>query len=131
MNKLSAAFANVSEEFSQYLLKSEVSNLPDWFSGQILRVGPAKFEYDKIKLNHWFDGLAMLYSFQSNKKDIYFSNKYLRSEQYFAANKGRMKYDEFGTKLSSKTSRIISIIKTILGLKAEKTSCNINIFSIN
>lgn len=42
-----------------------------------------------------------------------------------------MKYDEFGTKLSSKTSRIIPIIKTMLGLKAEKTSCNVNIFSIN
>ncbi|WP_227806687.1 carotenoid oxygenase family protein [Francisella persica] len=59
-----------------------MSNLPDWFSGQILRVGPTKFEYGKIKLklNHWFDGLVMLYSFQSNKKDIYFKNKYLRSE---------------------------------------------------
>ncbi|APC91882.1 MULTISPECIES: carotenoid oxygenase family protein [Francisella] len=128
MSKLNLAFANVAEEFSQHLLKPQVSNLPDWFGGQILRVGPAKFEYGKVKLNHWFDGLAMLYSFESSKKDIYFSNKYLRSEQYFAANNGRMKYDEFGTMLPSK---ITSIIKTILGFKVEKPSCNVNIFSLS
>ncbi|MBK2034882.1 hypothetical protein IBE20_08080 [Francisella tularensis subsp. novicida] len=44
MNKLSLAFTNVNEEFSRYLLKREISNLLNWFSGQILRVDPAKFD---------------------------------------------------------------------------------------
>lgn len=55
-----------------YILKPEISNLPDWFDGKLLRVGPAKFEYGNIKLYHWFDGLAMLYSFGCNDKEIYF-----------------------------------------------------------
>lgn len=87
MGKLSSVFTSVDQELLDYKLKPEISNLPSWFSGQVLRVGPAKFEYGKIKLNHWFDGLAMLYSFNSNGKDICFSNKYLESEQYIAAKK--------------------------------------------
>ncbi|MED7789423.1 carotenoid oxygenase family protein [Francisella sp. 19X1-34] len=130
MSKLSSAFTSVNQEFSNHKLKPEISNLPDWFDGQVLRVGPAKFEYGNIKLNHWFDGLAMLYSFSSNSKDICFSNKYLESEQYFAAKKGRMKYDEFGTMVPSKLSKVAAIIKTILGLQTEKPSFNVNILNI-
>ncbi|EDZ91223.1 hypothetical protein FTG_1419 [Francisella tularensis subsp. novicida FTG] len=29
----------------------------------------------RIKLNQWFDGLSMLYGFQSDKKVSYFLNK--------------------------------------------------------
>ncbi|QIW11092.1 carotenoid oxygenase family protein [Francisella sp. LA112445] len=130
MGKLSSVFTSVDQELLDYKLKPEISNLPSWFSGQVLRVGPAKFEYGKIKLNHWFDGLAMLYSFNSNGKDICFSNKYLESEQYIAAKKGRMKYDEFGTMVPSKISKIAAVIKTILGLQTEKPSFNVNIISI-
>ncbi|ASG67589.1 hypothetical protein CDV26_03535 [Francisella halioticida] len=131
MSKLSATFTSVDQEFSSYILKSEISNLPNWFDGQILRVGPAKFEYGKIKLNHWFDGLAMLYSFYKEGNNIYFSNKFLESQQYFASKKGRMKYDEFGTMVPSKFSRIATIIKIILGSKAEKPSLNVNILKFD
>ncbi|WP_268746255.1 carotenoid oxygenase family protein [Francisella philomiragia] len=107
-----------------------MSNLPDWFDGKVLRVGPAKFEYGNVKLNHWFDGLAMLYSFRCNDREIYFSNRYLRSEQYLAATKGRIKFDEFGTIVPYKFARIRSLIKTILGVKVEKPSCNVNILKV-
>ncbi|WP_150467694.1 carotenoid oxygenase family protein [Francisella sp. SYW-9] len=130
MGKLASVFASVNQEFSNYELKPEISNLPGWFSGQILRVGPAKFEYGKIKLNHWFDGLAMLYSFKNDSKGVHFSNKYLKSEQYLAAKKGRMKYDEFGTMVPSKFKKITAIIKTIFGLQTEKPSFNVNILNI-
>lgn len=129
MSKLSLAFTSVNQEFSEYILKPDISKLPDWFSGQVLRVGPAKFEYGQIKLNHWFDGLAMLYSFQRHGKNIYFSNKYLESEQYFASKKGEMRYDEFGTMVPSKINKIAAILKTILGLKSDKPSFNVNILS--
>ncbi|AJI54953.1 retinal pigment epithelial membrane family protein [Francisella philomiragia] len=130
MNKLSSVFVNVDEEFTRYILKPEISNLPNWFDGKVLRVGPAKFEYGNIKLNHWFDGLAMLYSFRCNDREIYFSNRYLRSEQYLAATKGRIKFDEFGTIVPYKFARIRSLIKTILGVKVEKPSCNVNILKV-
>ncbi|MCC9171628.1 hypothetical protein [Francisella tularensis] len=48
MNKLSLAFTNVNEEFSRHLLKREISNLLNWFSGQILRVDLAKYQYVKL-----------------------------------------------------------------------------------
>lgn len=41
-----------------------------------------------------------------------------------------MKYDEFGTMVPSKISKIAAVIKTILGLQTEKPSFNVNIISI-
>ncbi|QWU99936.1 carotenoid oxygenase family protein [Francisella salimarina] len=131
MSKLSSIFNSVEKEFSEHILRPELSNLPDWFSGQIIRVGPAKFEYGNIKLNHWFDGLAMLYSFTNSNKGICFSNKYLQSEQYLSATKGRMRYDEFGTVLPYRFAKLVSIVKTIFGGKVEKPSCNVNILRVD
>ncbi|WP_395167727.1 carotenoid oxygenase family protein [Francisella salimarina] len=131
MTKLSSIFNSVEKEFSEHILRPELSNLPDWFSGQIIRVGPAKFEYGNIKLNHWFDGLAMLYSFTNSNKGICFSNKYLQSEQYLSAAKGRMRYDEFGTVLPYRFAKLVSIVKTMLGVKVEKPSCNVNILRLD
>jgi carotenoid cleavage dioxygenase-like enzyme len=130
MSKLIEAFKSVEKEFSSHKLKPEISNLPKWFNSQVVRVGPAKFEYGNINLNHWFDGLAMLYGFDKIGSDIYFTNKFLRSEQYKSSLRGKMSHDEFGTRVSSKLSRLSSMIKSIIGVKVEKPSCNVNILSI-
>lgn len=37
--------------------------LPEWLSGKLIRNGPGCFEVGDTKLNHWFDGMAMLHSF--------------------------------------------------------------------
>ena len=41
----------------------DVGSLPDWLSGKLIRNGPGLFEIGDTKLNHWFDGMALLHSF--------------------------------------------------------------------
>ncbi|RUS68372.1 hypothetical protein EGW08_023866, partial [Elysia chlorotica] len=115
----------------EFIGRLNQQSLPDWFDHETLRVGPAKFEYANINLNHWFDGLAMIYKFEVINGELYFSNKFLRSQQYYSSIKGKMTEDEFGTRAPSKIRRLVSIIKTLLGIKIERPSCNVNILNIN
>lgn len=131
MDKLNHVFTSVNKQFSGYELTPEISKLPSWYDAQVLRVGPAKYEYGDIKLNHWFDGLAMIYSFKLENNQILFSNKFIESEQYRSSQRGKMKYDEFGTRVSSKTVRLKSFFKSLLGLQIEKPSCNVNILKLD
>jgi beta,beta-carotene 9',10'-dioxygenase len=71
-------------------LAAEVSNVelpvrgtvPDWLVGTLLRTGPARFEVGSTKLNHWFDGLAMLHRFAFSNCGILYSNRYLHSRAH-------------------------------------------------
>ena len=37
--------------------------VPMWLNGKLIRTGPGLFEIGDTKYNHWFDGLALLHSF--------------------------------------------------------------------
>ena len=72
--------------------------LPPWLRGVLVRNGPALFEIGEQKLNHWFDGLAMLHAFAFGDGRVSYANRFLRSSQYDAwKTTGKMKYSEFGT----------------------------------
>ncbi len=72
--------------------------LPAWLEGVLLRNGPALFEIGEQKLNHWFDGLAMLHAFAFGDGRVSYANRFLRSSAYTAWRRdGVMKYAEFGT----------------------------------
>ena len=72
--------------------------VPGWLRGVLLRNGPALFEIGEQKLNHWFDGLAMLHGFAFAGGRVSYANRFLRSSAYTAwRREGVMKYSEFGT----------------------------------
>lgn len=72
--------------------------LPGWLSGTLLRNGPALFEIGDQKLNHWFDGLAMLHGFSFANGRVAYRNRFLRSSAYTAwKRRGAMEFSEFGT----------------------------------
>jgi beta,beta-carotene 9',10'-dioxygenase len=72
--------------------------LPKWLTGSLLRTGPAKWEVDGRRMNHWFDGLAMLHRFSFADGDVSYANRFLQSRAYRAArDKGRIEYSEFAT----------------------------------
>ncbi|MBX3718978.1 MAG: carotenoid oxygenase family protein [Parachlamydiales bacterium] len=81
------AFAN---EHLLFDMKDEVSGfpclvsgtVPGWLSGALLRNGPAKFQVGDKRVE-WFDGLAMLHVFEFSSGKVAYSNRFLRSEQYF------------------------------------------------
>jgi carotenoid cleavage dioxygenase-like enzyme len=72
--------------------------VPEWLEGVLLRNGPALFEIGEQRLNHWFDGLAMLHGFAFGGGRVSYANRFLKSSAYKAWKRhGVMKYSEFGT----------------------------------
>ena len=73
-------------------------DFPDWLSGSLIRTGPALFELKEQNLNHWFDGLAMLYKFSFQRGKVDFCCKFLKSKAYQQAEKtGKLRYKEWAT----------------------------------
>ena len=72
--------------------------IPGWLEGILLRNGPALFEIGEQKMNHWFDGLAMLHGFAFSGGRVSYANRFLRSSAYTAWRRdGVMEFSEFGT----------------------------------
>lgn len=72
--------------------------VPEWLSGQLLRVGPDCFEIGGERYTHWFDGLSMLHRFDFHGGDVDYRNRFLQSQTYrdnTAA--GGIRHDGFGS----------------------------------
>ena len=77
-------------------------DLPDWLTGSLLRNGPGAFAFPAgSAVDHWFDGLAMVYRFTfdpgnrarstdvANGTDaVHYRNRFLRTDAYRAARAG-------------------------------------------
>ncbi len=76
-------FASLSNEVTDRSLAVEGS-LPDWLDGALVRNGPATFEAGGERVEHWFDGLAMLhrFAFDGREDAVRYTNRSLRSETY-------------------------------------------------
>ncbi|XP_023931899.1 beta,beta-carotene 9',10'-oxygenase-like [Lingula anatina] len=59
--------------------------VPADLSGSLHRVAPAKFEVGNYRMRHFFDGLAMVYSFTIEQGTVQFHSKYIESEAYTKA----------------------------------------------
>src|SRR4051812_41374156 len=72
--------------------------LPSWLTGTLLRNGPARWEFDNVKLNHWFDGMAMLHSFDFSNGRVRYMNRFVKSQAYRSLDeKGEIAFSEFAT----------------------------------
>jgi beta,beta-carotene 9',10'-dioxygenase len=71
-------------------------DLPPWLTGALVRVTPAKLEVGGRRVDHWFDGLAMLNRFGFAEGRVSYKSRFLRSQAYEAARDGRM-MGGFGT----------------------------------
>ena len=90
-------FTSLNDEFSLDPLEAS-GKIPEWLSGILVRTGPAKFETAKRKLNHWFDGFAMLHAFEFKQGVVSYRNKFLRTHAFTAAARtGKIRYREFAT----------------------------------
>ena len=90
-------FRSLTDEISLPDIPVE-GRIPPWLEGVLLRNGPGLFEIGEQKLNHWFDGLAMLHAFAFAGGRVSYANRFLQSSAYKAYRReGVMKYSEFGT----------------------------------
>ena len=84
-----AASANDGHALGFRSLTDEISlpdipvdgRLPRWLDGVLLRNGPGLFEIGEQKLNHWFDGLAMLHAFAFAGGRVSYANRFLQIER--------------------------------------------------
>ncbi len=72
--------------------------IPQWLNGSLLMNGPGSYKVGNHKLNHLFDGLALLQKFNISSEKITYQNKFVRSEANVKGNESnRVIFEEFGT----------------------------------
>jgi beta,beta-carotene 9',10'-dioxygenase len=64
--------------------------LPAWLGGALVRVTPAKLEVGERRVDHWFDGLAMLNRFGFADGSVSYRSRFIRSRAYDKAQEGRV-----------------------------------------
>jgi len=64
--------------------------LPAWLGGALVRVTPAKLEAGERRIDHWFDGLAMLNRFGFAGGGVSYGSRFIRSRAYREAQEGRL-----------------------------------------
>lgn len=95
--KIELGFTSLENETSVDRLPVQ-GKIPTWLSGTLIRNGPAKYELDGQKLNHWFDGFAMLHKFSFFEGEVSYANRFIKSKAYKQAKeKGKISYREFAT----------------------------------
>lgn len=75
-------------------------DLPPWLSGVLVRNGPGRFRIGDRRVNHWFDGLALLRRFAVDGAagEVRLTTRFLRSEQFRRVERdGALAFPEFGT----------------------------------
>ncbi|XP_037512559.1 carotenoid-cleaving dioxygenase, mitochondrial-like [Rhipicephalus sanguineus] len=88
------------QEVVEQISTRVIGTMPEWVSGKLFRLGPGMWELDGgFSLQHWFDGAAILSSYEIHKGKVYYSSRYLESEAYKKMSTvNRPVVTEFGTK---------------------------------
>ena len=93
-------------------------NIPKWLVGSLIRTTPAQFEIGARSYRHWFDGLAMLYSFAFKNGRVSYHNRFIQSKAQHENNEtGEIKFSEFATnRYQTLFSRLLNAFqKPLLG----------------
>ncbi|MBJ7354698.1 MAG: carotenoid oxygenase family protein [Thermoleophilaceae bacterium] len=56
--------------------------LPTWLAGQLLRNGPGRWKFDGSEVNHWFDGMSLVHSFDIADGRVHYMNRFIESRAY-------------------------------------------------
>ena len=80
-------FRTVDTEYADRQLPID-GTVPPWLSGALIRNGPGRFEFGGERATHWFDGLAMLCRYGFADGTVSYTNRFLRTDAYAAADSG-------------------------------------------
>ncbi len=127
MNGYRAGFNDLDSEVSIDNLPVS-GQIPQWLNGSLIRTGPAKYVLKEQRLNHWFDGFAMLHNFTFSAGQVSYRNRFLQSEAYLSAQKnGKVNYREFATDPSRS---IVDKFSSISGTASLTDNDNVNVTKI-
>ena len=106
--------------------------IPEWLRGQLVRVGPGKFEWGETKYNHWFDGDAILNRFAIENGGVKFSSRFLRSRSFVESEKNnRIMFSQFGTNAPPDPCKnIFQRFLSYFEMSDLSDNCNVNIVKI-
>jgi len=102
--------------------------VPGWLSGTLVRNGPGRFDVGEDRVNHWFDGLAMLRRYAFDDGSLRYSNRFLRTEAYADAMDGQLT-GQFGTDTRG-WRRIVETVRS-LGLPEPTDNANVHVAEID
>lgn len=72
--------------------------IPAWVSGQLLRNGPGRWKFDAGEVNHWFDGMSLVHSFEVSGGRVHYMNRFIESRAYREfRDSGELKLSEFAS----------------------------------
>lgn len=114
-----AAFSSYRHGADAVDLPMEVCEgaIPDWLRGTYCRNGPGLFEVGGRKLEHWFDGYAMLTKVALEpRQPPRLSTRFVESDAYQAARRGEMRYAEFMTPQVPPGSGPLGVLKGFASL---------------
>jgi beta,beta-carotene 9',10'-dioxygenase len=96
--------------------------LPPWLTGALVRVTPAGLEAGDRRVDHWFDGLAMLNRFGFADGRVSYRNRFVESDAYRAvATDGKLRHGGFAT------DPCRSIFKRVQSIFSPDTTDNPNV----
>lgn len=73
-------------------------HFPEWLKGNYIRNGPGAFHLNGKRLNHWFDGMGALHSFNIRHSKVDYICKFIDCGSYRYANEHHaLRYSEFAT----------------------------------
>lgn len=96
-----------TQEVSEPIEGNLSEKIPEWLNGKLIMNGPGIFNIGNHKLNHLFDGMALLQKFTiSSNGKVTYQNKFVRSEAYTKGlESNRVIFGEFGTAPSPDTTK--------------------------
>ncbi|XGW14878.1 hypothetical protein V3C99_000842 [Haemonchus contortus] len=59
-----------------------IGSIPSWLHGTMVRNGPGMFKIGDTEYKHWFDGMAYIQRYHFEDGKMYYSSRYLESEDY-------------------------------------------------
>jgi beta,beta-carotene 9',10'-dioxygenase len=71
--------------------------VPAWLTGALVRVTPALLDVGERRLDHWFDGLAMLNRFGFADGKVSYGSRFIESRAYGDAKEGEWRRSGFAT----------------------------------
>jgi beta,beta-carotene 9',10'-dioxygenase len=72
--------------------------IPEWLEGNYIRNGPGMFNLNGRRVNHWFDAMGALHSFNIRNGKVDYVSRYIECESFrSAAEQGTLKFSEFAT----------------------------------
>lgn len=90
---------SISEEILEPIEGKLSGKIPEWLNGSLIMNGPGTLTVGETKLNHLFDGMAILQKFTiASSGKITYQNKFIKSEAYTKGRENnRLMFGEFGT----------------------------------